>query len=175
MKKIFTIAIITIMIVITTSCGNLFDTGVGGGTVTVSDEFRRASGYIGDVNRFMPISYRSARSANGYWSESALVEYNSIKQELLDYVEQFEKTAMTCGTYENVIFEPSKKYVEYSMLYNGDNLIRHSIRIFDGDNYYELVEMGYPTCRICEFNANFTYDFSHSADVDFGEPFVVSE
>ncbi len=173
-KSIITIIMIIAMIIITTSCGNMF----GNDEVVIvnpSDTFVSASNYLGDVSRIIPntTTCRSThRSAMDYTFEAFLVEYNSVKPELLDYVEQFENNVCLMNSHEGVTFSDEKKYVEYTIIYKLDGSIsRHRISIFEG-NWLDLFELGVPCAKGCEFNAEFTYDFSHMNNVDFGEPFV---
>ncbi len=165
-KSIMMIIMIVIITVITTSCGNMFGNNDSYTVAYPSDEFVNATNYLGNVNRIIPKN--CSRSVNTYEDESYLVEYNSVKPELLDYVEQFELNCRPLATH-NIEYLPDKKYVEFTRMWSDmDEDFRHSVRIYQYDprEVVGLMAVG------CEFNADFTYDFSHCAEVDFGEPFV---
>ena len=163
-KSIMMIIMIVIITVIATSCGNMF----GNDNYTVvypSDEFVNATNYLGNVSRIIP---NSCRSAMDYPYEAFLVEYNTVKQELLDYVEQFELNCRPMATH-NIEYLPDKKYVEFTKMWSDtDEDVRYSVRIYQYDprEVVGLIAVG------CEFNSDFTYDYCHSTTVDFGEPFI---
>lgn len=170
MKKSFTfIIIITIVMVMVSSCGNMFSTNSDVFEIQPSTAFVTSAEYLGDVNRFINGSFRSAQAVGEHQRESCLVEYNSVKQELLDYVEQFNCNSRMMGQYDNLEFSINKKYVEFTRVWSDmDQNYRNVIRIFVG-NWKAMVQMGYLYAIGCEFNSDFTYDFSHSEVVDFGE------
>ena len=174
-KSIITIIVIIAMAVITTSCGNLFGLFIHEDVPSVtppSEEFMAAANYVGEISRIIDMDNdavvrRAANDDND--SEAYLVEYNLIKPELLNYIEQYEFNSRPLSSHDGVHFYDNKKYVEMAREFSEtDQDYRILISVFSG-SWKDTVGL---CCTRCEFNTDFTYDCSHCIEVDFGEPFV---
>lgn len=137
--------------------------------------------YLGDVNKVFEAS-SSTRYVTGQIIENFcghtvnfegnLVEYNSIKQNILDYVESLESNnALMHQNYENVTYDSTKKYVEFSSYTDttSGKIIRFEIRVFFG-NFLDTYHTNYWYAKSVMFNSSFTKDMDKGTPVDFGEP-----
>lgn len=138
--------------------------------------------YLGNVNKIYSSSV-SARFGTGQIIENFfghkvrfegnLVEYNSIKQEVLDYVESLESNnALMHQGYNNVKYDASKKYVEFSSYTDttSNKVVCYEIRVFFG-NFLETYNSNFWYAKSVLFNSNFTKDIHKNVTVNFGEPF----
>ena len=136
--------------------------------------------YIGDVSKVFD-STSSSRFVTGQIIdnfcghtvkfEGNLVEYNSIKQEILDYVENLESNnALMHQNYNNVIYDATKKYVEFSSYtdISSGKIIRFEIRVFFG-NFLDTYNTNFWYAKSVSFNSTFTKGMDKGISVDFGE------
>ncbi len=176
MKKIFTIIITLIMMVVATSCSNIFNV-----VDRHYNSYEEVANAIGDVSRIIdPTSARFVTgqilNGNDFFCdpdgghndvvfEGHLVEYNQVRQEILSYIESTvdEPNGLVHQLYRDVNYEPEKVYVElctYTDIVTGEILV-NEIRMFTGAQYLNYVptveDSGYAYCAT--FNANFSFDY----------------
>ena len=106
--------------------------------------------------------------------EADIVEYNSIDQRILDYVDTLESTnALMHQNYPGFTtdeIDPEKKYVEfatYTVIETGEVLF-HEIRIFTGD-YKNIYLSGNYYAKSVSFSPDLTVDIDRHIDVLTGE------
>lgn len=182
MKKLVKAGLILFCTSLMVSCSNLQpDTNETNSTSTSTVTATQGMSYLGDINKI----YSSSNSARyvtgqiidnfyGYTVkfEGNLVEYNSIKQEILDYVEGLtQNNALMHQNYENVEFDTTKKYIEFSsyMDTTSEKIVCFEIRVFFG-NFLETFKTDGWYAKSVMFNASFTKDIDNGISVDFGEP-----
>lgn len=122
-------------------------------------------------------------SENGAWRthdcefEGHLVEYNTVNQNILDYVESLETTGsmhqghgMGPGD-----FIDDKIYVELSTYRDIETgkVWRNELRIFNGSDVWNHGGPNY--AKACMFNGDFTMDVDRWVPVDFNLPEVAEE
>ena len=191
MKKLKKLGLLCSCILFLTSCSNLVTdlsenrnnpkasetSKENKGTVTSS----KGMNYLGDINKIYSSS-TSSRFVTGQIIdnfcghkvkfEGNLVEYNSIKKEILDYVEGLDSNnSLMHQNYENVSFDPTKKYVEFSSYTDttSGKIVRFEIRVFYG-NFLETYKTDLWYAKSVMFNSSFTKDMNKNVKVDFGEP-----
>lgn len=104
--------------------------------------------------------------------EGHLVEYTSIKQEILDYVEKLKNNnALMHQHYENIVYDSTKKYVEFSSYTDvkSNKILCFEIRVFFG-NFLDTYNESFWYAKSVTFNSRFTKDIDNNIAVDFGEP-----
>lgn len=181
MKKIFTIIALIMVMVIATSCSNMFNNDINPGrrsrTYTTYEE---VAGTLGDISQIISAPASVARLATGqildgiyYGSENNvvfegnLVEYNQVRQDFLSYVENKcmgEPNGLAHQNYaDNGVFEwdSTKVYVElstYTDMVTGE-ILANEIRIFTGEVLSNMFDWnGTPYAMCVMFNGDFTYD-----------------
>ncbi len=177
LKLLFSIAFISLFV----ACNNF------NGNVKEQNDFTNHSEgmkYIGDINkiysapkaRFMTGQIIDNFLGHQVRFEGNLVEYNSIREEILDYVEGIESNnALMHQCYDNVTYDPNKKYVEVSSYTDttSGKIVCFEIRVFFG-NFMETFNTDFWYAKSVLFNSNFTKDLDHGTTVDFGEPLETS-
>lgn len=137
----------------------------------ISAETMDGMSYIGDVNKIY-----SAKSGRFYTGqiiknfygrdvkfEGNLVEYNTIKPEILAYVEGLEKNnALMHQHYEGVKYDKDKKYVEFSSYteVSTGKILMFEIRVFFG-NFLDTFNQDYWYAKSVSFNPSFTKDLDN--------------
>ena len=178
MKSFFKISLLFCFLSLIVSCSNDVSEP---SNKSVTDGMK----YIGDINKIYESS--SGRFATGQiipdffghkvQFEGNLVEYNSIKKEVLDYVESLESNnALMHQGYDNVKYDPTKKYVEFSSYTDTttNKIVAYEIRVFFG-NFLETYKTDFWYAKSSMFNASFTKDIQKNARVNFGEPLIPEE
>ncbi len=200
MKRILKSVVIVCVIAVvfgTMSCSNIFQ------KPAVEAEERIVSydaiaNRLGDVNRIIKdnsgrfvtgqiveIVTQEDLIMNGVWRthscefEGNLVEYNSVNQNILDYVSSMEANALMHQSHgmEPGDFIDDKIYVELSTYRDVESgkVWRNEIRIFNGSDVYNPNRscMGY--AKAVTFNSDFTMDVDRWVPVDFNLPEVAEE
>ena len=172
MKKIKIVAIM-LLTLLAVSCSNL-NSNIDG-KVKLSDGIA----YLGDVNKIYsaPSRFATGQIIEGFFGhtvrfEGNLVEYNIIKPEILEYVESLNSNnALMHQNYENVVYNPTKKYVEFSSYTDttSGKVVRFEIRVFFG-NFLETYQTDYWYAKSVMFNSSFTKDMDNNVAVNFGDP-----
>lgn len=112
MKKLYTLTISILILMIFVGCNNVSNPDSG------KIDYVAGMNYLGDVSRIYKAT-SNARFMTGQIIpdyrghkvrfEGNLVEYNSIKQNILDYVEELENdNALMHQNYEDVDYDPGK-------------------------------------------------------------------
>jgi len=120
MKKLKKLGLLCSCILFLISCSNLV-TDLSENKVTVTSS--EGMNYLGDINKIYSSS-TSSRFVTGQIIdnfcghkvkfEGNLVEYNSIKKEILDYVEGLDSNnSLMHQNYENVSFDPTKSTLNF--------------------------------------------------------------
>jgi len=128
---------------------------------------------LGKVNKV----YSALNSARFYTGqiidgkrfEGNIVEYNSLKQALLDYVESLESNnALMHQRYESIVYDATKKYVEFSTYTDieTEEIVEVEVRIFFG-NFLETYETDYWYAKSVRFNKDLTKDLNTNQPVSF--------
>lgn len=169
-------------IILSVSCSNVHS-GISESPETTTTKVTRSEGmnYLGDVSKVFEASsatrFVTGQIINNFCGhtvkfEGNLVEYNSIKQQILDYVESLESNnALMHQNYENVTYDATKKYVEFSSYTDttSGKIIRFEIRVFFG-NFLDAYNTNFWYAKSVMFNSSFTKDMDKGTSVDFGEP-----
>lgn len=142
-----------------------------------------AINYLGNASRV----YSSANSSRFYTGQvisnfrnlknpvvftGNLVEYTSIKKELLDYVNSLpDNNALMHQNYDGIEYKASMQYVEFSSYADTKTGIiqYYEIRVFFG-NFLDTFETSGWYAKSVMFNSSFTKDVDNNKDVSFGEP-----
>lgn len=175
MKKLYTFTISIFVLIIFAGCNNVSNPDSG------KIDYVAGMNYLGDVSRIYKAT-SNARFMTGQIIpdyrghkvrfEGNLVEYNSIKQNILDYVEKLENdNALMHQNYEDVDYDPGKKYVELACYTDTttNKVIAYEVRLFSG-NFREMYEEGLWYAKSVTFNSSFTWDIDNYVEVDFGMP-----
>lgn len=104
-----------------------------------------------------------------YTFDGNLVEYATVSQELLNYVEALEKNnALMHQAYESVVFDPDHKYVEMALYLNNStgtyDIIE--IRVFYG-NFLETYNMDFWYAKSMSFTSDFSREFFSGRPTNF--------
>lgn len=175
MKKLYTLTISIFVLMIFAGCNNVSNPDSG------KIDYVAGMNYLGDVSRIYKAT-SNARFATGQIIqdyrghevrfEGNLVEYNSIKQDILKYVESLEDdNALMHQNYEDVDYDPGKKYVELACYTDTatNKVIAYEVRLFPG-NFLEKYETDFWYAKSVTFNSSFTWDIDNYVEVDFGMP-----
>lgn len=175
MKKLYTFTISIFVLIIFAGCNNVSNPDSG------KIDYVAGMNYLGDVSRIYKAT-SNARFMTGQIIpdyrghevrfEGNLVEYNSIKQDILDYVEELENdNALMHQNYEDVDYDPGKKYVELACYTDTttNKVIAYEVRLFPG-NFLEKYETDFWYAKSVTFNSSFTWDIDNYVEVDFGMP-----
>ena len=176
MRKFTKIGLIFAIIALAVSCSN--SASIGDPTkITTQDGIN----YLGDVSKIYTSSSASrfvtGQIINDFYGhkvrfEANLVEYFILKPEILNYVEGLEENnALMHQQYNNVIYDPNKKYVEFASYTDTTTgkVICFEIRVFFG-NFLETYETEQWYAKSVSFNSRFTKNMDTGAPVDFGVP-----
>ena len=104
--------------------------------------------------------------------EANLVEYFIIKTEILNYVEGLEaNNALMHQNYENITYDPDKKYVEFASYTDttSGKVVCFEIRVFFG-NFLETYNTQGWYAKSVSFNSSFTRNLDSGTTVNFGTP-----
>ena len=186
MKFLNSTAICCILVISLVSCSN----GFGNLTRKLKDQQTSPSiavtskdgmDYLGTVNKVYSASptgrFVTGQVIKNFYGhtvkfEGHLVEYTSIKQEILDYVENLKNNnALMHQCYENIIYDSTKKYVEFSSYTDvkSNKILCFEIRVFFG-NFLDTYNESFWYAKSVTFNSGFTKDIDNNIAVDFGEP-----
>ena len=178
MKLFLKISLLSLCFALIVSCSNgLSDTNKKNSKkkitqiVTIKDGMK----YLGDINKVYGSSSRfmTGQIIDNFFGhtvvfEGNLVEYNSVKQEILDYVESLESNnALMHQNYDSVKYDASKKYVEVSSYTDttSHQVVAYEIRVFFG-NFLETFNTDFWYAKSSLFNASFTKDIQKNEKVN---------
>lgn len=177
MKKLALLSIVIIISVMSCSqpTNNMIKT-TDKEIITIS----KGMNYLGDISKIYSSSdtgrFVTNQIIENFYGhtvrfEGNIVEYNSIKPEILAYVESLDSNnALMHQHYSNIEYDDSKKYVEFSSYTDttSNKVVLFELRVFFG-NFLEIFETNIWYAKSVSFNPSFTKDLSNQVDVDFGE------
>ena len=191
MKFVNSTAICCILVISLVSCSN----GFGNLTRKLKDQQTSPSiavtskdgmDYLGTVNKVysaVPTGrFVTGQVIENFYGhtvkfEGNLVEYTSIKQEVLDYVENLKNNnALMHQHYEDIVYDSTKKYVEFSSYTDvkSGKILCFEVRVFFG-NFLDTYNESFWYAKSVTFNSRFTKDIDNNIAVNFGEPIGNSE
>ena len=189
MKKFTKIGLIIAIIALAVSCSDAPSMTVPEdnpeitqpNTPPASTKITRQDGinYLGDVSKIYssPSRFVTGQIIDDFRGhkvrfEANLVEYFIIKPEILEYVESLESNnALMHQNYENVTYDPNKKYVEFASYTDttSGKVVCFEIRVFYG-NFLETYNTQGWYAKSVSFNSSFTKNIDSGVAVNFGTP-----
>lgn len=185
MKKFAKIGLMIVIIALAAACSNSPSIEVPSEeeteTITTTKTITTQDGinFLGDVSKIYSSSTASrfvtGQIIDDYLGhkvrfEANLVEYFIIKPEILAYVEGLESNnSLMHQKYENVTYDPDKKYVEFASYTDtaSGKVVCFEIRVFFG-NFLETANTQLWYAKSVSFNSSFTKNLDSGADVNFG-------
>lgn len=172
--KLISVICISLFLQLFLSCNNSLANN------SLSAEVIEAQKYLGEVSRiFGPggtARYYSGQVINDWFGQGFdvtfdgnLVEYESVRQSILDYVEGLSSSnALMHQNYGNISYDSNMKYVEFSSytdIASGD-VVAYEIRIFYGD-FWDTYNTDYWYAKSVLFNPSFTENLQTNDPLNF--------